>query len=183
MKGSTALASRCLRSPPFDELTWVNWSRKSCGGGWDFTSEEDDDDEDDEDGEVCVLLHFSPSQSERWKLTKDCFIFCFNLQLAGYSSFICLPLPDQMRISKNLMDSCTFALRHILSSVRRTLRLSNEYFKTHLGNFLSWYFSYSGKGIEKNNLKHTKTGYILKCRHVGHLNILGQGWVSQNEHI
>ena len=72
MKGSTALASRCLRSPPFDEPTWANWPRKSCEGCWDFTTTEEEEEEDkegDEDGEdeeeVWRLLHLFPSQPEK----------------------------------------------------------------------------------------------------------------------
>lgn len=69
-KGSTALASRCLRSPPFDELTWVNWSKKFCGGCWDFaTEDEEGEGEGTGEGEVgeeegvLALLQSSPLQS------------------------------------------------------------------------------------------------------------------------
>lgn len=41
VKGRTALASRCLRSPPFDEPTLVKRSRKLCGGRRDRGGEEE----------------------------------------------------------------------------------------------------------------------------------------------
>lgn len=72
MKGRTALASRCLRSPLFDELTWENWPRKSCEGCGDFSTKKEEAEEDtevdktDEDEEeVWPLLHSSPSQPEK----------------------------------------------------------------------------------------------------------------------
>lgn len=70
MKGSTALASRCLRSPLFGELTWVNWPRKSWEGCWGFTTTEEEDkegdkeeeDEEEEEEEAWPLLQSSPTQ-------------------------------------------------------------------------------------------------------------------------
>jgi len=53
MKGSAAPASRCLRSPLFGELTWVNWPRKS----W-------EEEEEEEEEEVWPKLQSSPSQPE-----------------------------------------------------------------------------------------------------------------------
>lgn len=43
MKGRTALASRCLRSPLFDEPTLVKRSRKLCGGRRDRGGEEEEE--------------------------------------------------------------------------------------------------------------------------------------------
>lgn len=72
MKGRTALASRCLRSPLFDELTWENWPRMSCEGCGDFSTKKEEAEEDtevdktdDDEEEVWLLLHSSPSQPEK----------------------------------------------------------------------------------------------------------------------
>lgn len=69
MKGRTALASRCLRSTLFDELTWVSWPRKSCEGCRDFSTNEEDGEEgatgEEDGGEVEPLLHSSPLQPEK----------------------------------------------------------------------------------------------------------------------
>lgn len=81
MKGRTALASRCLRSPPFDEPTLVKRSRKLCGGGRDRGREEEEEEElgaGEEGGEeeVCASLQCSPTQSEIFKgETRDQFVF------------------------------------------------------------------------------------------------------------
>lgn len=77
MKGRTALASRCLRSPLFGELTWVNLPRKSWEGGWDFTTTEEERWEEEEDGGEEVVwppLQSSPSQPEGEKGTNSGFV-------------------------------------------------------------------------------------------------------------
>lgn len=68
MKGRTALASRCLRSPLFDEPTWEKLSRKSCEGCGDFTTDDNNrvgDEGEKVEEDVWALLHSSPSQPER----------------------------------------------------------------------------------------------------------------------
>lgn len=50
VKGRTALASRCLRSPPFDEPTLVKRSRKLCGGRRDRGGEEEGGGGEEEEG-------------------------------------------------------------------------------------------------------------------------------------
>lgn len=69
MKGRTALASRCLRSPPFDEPTLVKRSRKLCGGSRDRGRGEGGrrDVGGEEEEEVCAPLQLSPIQSETFK--------------------------------------------------------------------------------------------------------------------
>lgn len=71
MKGRTALASRCLRSLPFDEPTLVKRSRKLCGGRRDRGGEEEggweEGGEQEEGGgeeELGAPGQSSPTQSE-----------------------------------------------------------------------------------------------------------------------
>lgn len=71
MKGRTALASRCLRSPPFDEPTLVRRSRKLCGGGRDRGREVEEEGVEvgggEEEEKACAPLQSSPIQSEMFK--------------------------------------------------------------------------------------------------------------------
>lgn len=86
MKGRTALASRCLRSPPFDEPTRVRRSRKLCGGGRDRGREEEEggggvevgagEEGGEEEEEVFAPMQSSPVQSEIFKgETRDQLVF------------------------------------------------------------------------------------------------------------
>lgn len=69
MKGRTALASRCLRSPPFDEPTLARRSRKLCGGRRERGGEEEEEEGGAEE-ELGALLQPSPMQSERQRAGK-----------------------------------------------------------------------------------------------------------------
>lgn len=65
INGRTALASRCLRSPLFDEPTLVNRCRKSCEGRRDSIAAREEGGGAEDGEEVCALLQSSPVQPEK----------------------------------------------------------------------------------------------------------------------
>lgn len=65
IKGRTALASRCLRSPLFDEPTLVNRCRKSCEGHRVCTAAGEEGGGAEGEEEVYALLQSSPVQPEK----------------------------------------------------------------------------------------------------------------------
>lgn len=71
MKGSTALASRCLRSPLFGDLTWVNWPRKSWEVCKDFAKEEEEEEAELEGGEEMEEERDEVTGSEGEEVTEE----------------------------------------------------------------------------------------------------------------